>query len=338
MYARAQPNRDRGAIVSATEPNGIVRGGLRVRDLATGPGSRLTATERLVALAIAFNMRQNLTAWPSARTLAGWTALSESGVRKVLKRLCGPQGIFVRTRRPGRYEGYEYSVRQGVTAGESDVRRVPPESASLTPRPARVLPRPARVSPGVNRMSKGMSEGMSTGSEGAPRAASWLSQAEGMWSERIGAPTFVRSDLPGLVSPSRPPDRILTALRAYLAQANPATARPRDFARSIERWTLRAEAPVTGHREDTPPPEHSEAKARWLELRELVKADPSLSERNYQTFAMTSRAIGLEGPRLTLWVPAEPMARFLESYVCKAAEPLGLTVALTWPGRSRVAA
>jgi hypothetical protein len=102
LYARAQPNRARGAIVSASEPNGIVRGGLRVRDLATGPSSRLSATERLVALAIAFNMRQNLTAWPSARTLAGWTALSESGVRKVLKRLCGPQGIFVRTRGPGR--------------------------------------------------------------------------------------------------------------------------------------------------------------------------------------------------------------------------------------------
>jgi hypothetical protein len=161
-----------------------------------------------------------------------------------------------------------------------------------------------------------------------------------MWSERVGAPDFVRADLAPLVSPSRTPTRILGALRVYLAQANPATARPRDFARVIERWTSRAEAPISRARDDNgaPPREDPAAEGRWLELRELVKADPSLSERSYETFVLTARAIGIDGPRLTLWVPAEPMASFLESYVRRAAKALGLVVLVTWPTRNSAAA
>lgn len=85
---------------------------------------------------------------------------------------------------------------------------------------------------------------------------------------------------------------------------------------------------------DTPPTESPEAAERWAPVRDAVKKDGSSS---VQAFAMSARAVDLRGNRLTLWVPNDVMARFLQAPAARAAAAFDLVVVVK-PGRSSVAA
>lgn len=226
--------------------------GLVVRDLATGEASTLTATERLVALCIAYHMRDNPTAWPSYPKVARWCGLSLSGVRKALATLCAPGGIFERSLRPGRAAGYEYRLREGVTGEQCHRGTVSPQRVKgVTTGRAGCLP--------VTLNEKGMSE----------RSALAILRAE--WSELIGAPSrFFDGDVGPLVTTRRPTARVVEGMRAYAASLQGSAASSRTFAQGIELWLRKARANAEGGPYRATPEQIAEKSRRYLEGEDLA--------------------------------------------------------------------
>jgi hypothetical protein len=219
--------------------------GLVVRDLATSEASTLTATERLVALCIAYHMRDNPTAWPSYPKVARWCGLSLSGVRKALATLCATGGIFERSLRPGRAAGYEYRLREAVTGEQCHRGTVSPHGAKgVTTGRGGCLP--------VTLNEKGMSEG----------SALAILRAE--WSELIGAPSrFFDGDVGPLVTTRRPTARVVEGMRAYAASVDVSKASSRAFAQGIEGWLKRPNAAPEPYRGT--PEQLAEKSRRYLE-------------------------------------------------------------------------
>lgn len=253
--------------------------GLVVRDLATGPRSALTPTQRLVALCLAHHMRKERECFPSLEAIASWTGLSVSGVRKAIDAdaLTGKNGFIDKVPRPGRYSSNLYRLREGVTTGHPGAPRV------LAQDTLRVLP---ERSQGVTLSREGatwerqgattshvMNQGVRAGSgAGSPAELipikagiePWLVVARSIWSEGIGAPpSWLENDLRPLVTPSRTSGEVLAALRAYVSTTEPIDASTRKFAERVAAW-LRAA------RRRTEPETMEEKTRRYLEADEVA--------------------------------------------------------------------
>lgn len=230
---------------------------LAVRDRATGSGSTLRPLERLVALCLASHLRDNISAWPSLRTIGRWTGLSVSTTRRILTVLCAEGGVFERERR-GRLGAYEYRLSAATLSGLNSVQReqCSPEAGgvfSLTLN---------SVQPDNRKRKEGGKEGGNT-----PPREPWLKTARSVWAESVGAPpSWFDADLLPLVTPSRTAEAVLSALRAYVAGVTPDKAGTGDFARRIGAWMKRAAKPETeGEPYRATPEQIAEKSRKYLE-------------------------------------------------------------------------
>lgn len=258
--------------------------GLVVRDLATGPQSTLSPTQRLVALCLAYYMRRDRECYPSLEVIASWTGLSVSGVRKAIDSdaLAGKDGFIEKDTRPGRYSSNVYRLREGVTTGHPEPARVIPQGT------LRALPEGGK---GVTTSPEGatwaregattshvMSQGMGSGNgvensfpakqELIPAKASstpWLVVARSIWSEGVGTPPqWFENDLRPLVMPSRTSDAVLMALRAYVEATEPKDASTGKFAAKIGAW-IKARAKPEPEPYRATPEQIAEKSRRYLE-------------------------------------------------------------------------
>jgi hypothetical protein len=125
---------------------GFTRGrlvsGLILRDLATGPDSKLIATQRLAALGVGHFMGEEPDCSPSLGALSEWTGLSVATVKRALDVLTAPDGFLEKVPGVGRYSSPTYRLR-------TDVRGVEPahrESERATA-PKRMAPTKKGPSP-----------------------------------------------------------------------------------------------------------------------------------------------------------------------------------------------
>jgi len=200
-----------------------------------GPGSTLKPLERWVAVVIASFMGKNSKAWPGYTAIAERAGMSESGVRKVLLRLCSENGIFERTRRA---RGFSYQLREGVPVGQCPAGTVSPQDATVSPEDGHSVPPSMGIDQESIKKPRSASEVIEAKSSTTARA---VLRAE--WFELIGAPSrFFDGDVLGLVTDRRPLGRVVESMRAYAASVDLSKASSRAFAQGIEGWLKRPKA------------------------------------------------------------------------------------------------
>jgi hypothetical protein len=124
----------RGVPVSETKVNALIL----VKRVMFCAGAPWTATERLVALAVADRMRDGK-CWPGVDDIAGRTGCGERTVRRALKALCtGPDRLFDREPRPsnrGRRSDLFTLCANVVTADVQATAREPRLSRQMSGEP-----------------------------------------------------------------------------------------------------------------------------------------------------------------------------------------------------------
>lgn len=206
--------------------------------------SDLSPTVRHVGLEIGGHLDESGRCFPSLARLARRTGLSLSAVRASVHTLTTGDGrLFDReaggAREGDRYSSSSYTLRAGegvASRGAQETRGSSGEREGYTWHAQGVH----HVTPKDHRRT---SEG-----GGAPPPSedrvSWLSEARAIWADSVGAPPpWFDRDLRPLVTPSRTPEAILDALRAYVAEVAPEKAGTGDFGRRIGAWTQRSAKP-----------------------------------------------------------------------------------------------
>ncbi len=198
--------------------------------------SDLPPTARHVGLEIGAHLDENGSAFPSLGRLARRTGLGLTAVREAVRVLTtGERRPFDREQ-GGAREGDRYSCsRYTFRSVEGHASRGARETRGSSGERKGSATRARGVRQATSKDQLRTKEG-----GGAPLRETWLKTARSVWVESVGAPpSWFDTDLRPLVTPSRAPEAVLAALRAYVAAVTPDKAGTGDFARRIAAWMKR---------------------------------------------------------------------------------------------------